>query len=139
VSKHRPQRHDAGPAGNQEQWAAERLLPNEIAADRAAQLELVSRPERRQVRRNFPVVEPLNGDHEVLVLRRRRDRVAALRLVAVRGREPHVHVLTGKVPRPVGGIEHETRRACGLRDGFDHSSELPIQSPAYRCSFHGSP
>ena len=41
VAQDRAQRDDARAARDQQQRAAERLLPDEVAADRAAQLELV--------------------------------------------------------------------------------------------------
>ena len=141
VAEHRPQRDDAGAARDEEERAAERLPPDEVAADRAAQLELVPGLEAsRQVRRHLAVVEPLDGEDEVLVLRRGRDRVAALRLVAVLGREPHVDVLAG-AGDPASRAASSTMLFVlrVLRDDLDHARELPGQSPAYRCSFHGSP
>jgi hypothetical protein len=140
VAEHRPQRDHAGSAADEQERPPERLLPNEVAADRAAQLELVAGLERLgQVRRHLAVVEPLDREDEVLVLGRGRDRVAALCLVTVLGGQPHVNVLAGQVIGPVGGVEHNALRARVLGDEFDHACELPGQSPAYRCSFHGSP
>jgi hypothetical protein len=107
---------------------------------RAAQLEVVPGLEDVcQVRRHLAVVETLDGEDELAVLRRGRDRVAALCLVAVLGREAHVHVLAGQVALPAVGVEHDALRPGVLRDDIDHPRELPGQSPVYRCSFHGSP
>src|SRR4051794_508428 len=140
MAQYRPQRNDAGAAAYEKEWAAERLPPDEVAADRAPQLELVSGPEHlRQVRRDLAVVEPFNRESEVLVLRAGCDRVASLRLVAVLGSEPHVYVLACKLTWPVGSFEHDALGACSLLYDLDHACDLPRQSPAYRCSFHGSP
>ena len=83
-----------------------------------------------EVRRDLAVVDPLDGELEVLVAGRRRDRVAALRLVAVLGREPDVDVLAREVAGPVGRVEHDRARAGRLVAELDDGRELPAQSPA---------
>ncbi len=70
---------------------------------------------------------------------RRRDRVAALGLVAVLGREAHVEVLARPVAGPVGRVEDERADAGRFVDGGDDLGRDPGQSPQYRCSRHGSP
>ena len=50
VAEHRHQRHDARAAADEEQRPARRRLPDEVAADRAAELELVARAAARRSR-----------------------------------------------------------------------------------------
>src|SRR4051794_9310085 len=140
MAQYRPQRHDAGAAAYEKEWAAERLPPDEVAADRTPQLELVSGPKHlSQIRRDLAVVESFNRESEVLVLGAGCDRVASLCLVAVLGCEPHVYVLACKLTWPVGSFQQDALGASSLRHNLDHARELPRQSPSYRCSFHGSP
>ena len=42
MAKHRHQRHDAGSASNEEKWATDRNVPNEVSADRTTQLERIA-------------------------------------------------------------------------------------------------
>ena len=101
VAQHRHQRHEPGAAGDEQQRAALGGVPGEPAAERPAHLELVARPRLvDEVRRDLAVVEPLDGDRRAAVLGRRRDRVAALRLVAVLGGQADVDVLAGAVAGP---------------------------------------
>ena len=131
MPQHRAERHDARAAGEEEQRAAGRGLPDEVAADRAAQLELVAGTELvDEVGRDLAVVEPLDGQDEVLVLRGRGDRVAALGLVAVLGRQPDVDVLTREMAVPVGRIEDDAAHVGRLVEDLDHACGLPGQSPA---------
>ena len=117
---HRHQRHDARAAGHEQQRAALRRLPDEVAADRAAQLDLVARPQLvGQVRRDLAVVEALDGELDAGAVGRRGDRVAALRLVAVLGGQPDVDVLPGAVTGPVGHVEDERLGAGRLGDDVD--------------------
>src|SRR5439155_9799250 len=82
VAEHRAERDDARAAADEEDRTAELLLPDEVAADRAAQLELVAGPQLLgEVRRDLAVVESLDGQHDVPVFRGGGDRVAPLRLV----------------------------------------------------------
>jgi hypothetical protein len=48
-------------------------------------------------------------------------------------------VLAGVVSGPVGRVEHDAPNVGRLVDQLNDASVLPRQSPAYRCSFHGSP
>ena len=108
VAQHRHQRDDARAAADEQQRAAGRGIPGEVAADRAAQLELVARPQLvDEVRRDLAVVESLDRERERGILGRRGDRVAALRLIAVLRRQPHVDVLTRAMAGPAGSVEHE--------------------------------
>ena len=90
-------------------------MPDEVAADRAAQLELIAGSRLfDQVRRHLAVVDPLDSQLEVRVLWSGRDRVRALGLIAVLGGQADVDVLAGKVTRPAGNIEDERPRVRGL-------------------------
>jgi hypothetical protein len=106
------------------------LLPDEVAPDRAAQLELVPGAELvGQVGGDLAVVEPLDRQDEIRVGGGRRDRVAALRLLAVRGGQAHVDMLAGSVPGPAGVVEDDAAHARRLVDLLDDVGELPAQSP----------
>ena len=111
VAQDRHQRDDSRAAADEQQRAAGRGVPDEVAADRAAQLELVAGPELvDEVGRDLAVVQALDGERERGVLGRRGDRVAALRLVAVLGRQPDVDVLAGAVARASPGAR--ARGSC---------------------------
>ncbi len=139
VAEHRHQGDDARAAPDQQKRAARRGLPDEVPADRTADLESVAGPKLvSKVRRHLAVVEALDRDCERLP-RRRGDRVASLRLVAVLGGQAHVEVLAGPVSRPGGGVEDDGDHARGLSNGVRDLGDLPRQSPQYRCSCHGSP
>ena len=130
VAQHRSQRDDARAAGDQLQRPGQRRLPDEVAPDRPAQLELIAGLEHvREVRGDLAVVEPLDREREEVVLRRGGDGVAALGLVAVLGGEADVHVLAGAVAGPPGQVEHDALRPRGLGHELDHAGELPGQSP----------
>src|SRR5215471_597448 len=93
MTDHGHQRYDAGAARNEQHGCAVIRLPDEVAADRPAYLECVSLPQLvDEVGRYFTVLQALDGDRKAVV-GSRGDRVAALRLVAVLGRQPHVEVL----------------------------------------------
>ena len=73
-----------------------RLVPDEVAADRPSKLETVTRAKLvGEVGRHFAVVEPFDEECHVVVVGRRRDRVAALSLVAVFSSQADVDVLAG--------------------------------------------
>ena len=82
-----------------------------------------------EVRRYFAVLEPLDRQNLVVVLGRGRQRVAALRLVAVLGGEAHVDVLAGAVSGPVGAVEDDAADPRSLVDQLENRGELPGQSP----------
>ena len=106
-------------------------FPDEVAADRAAQLDLVARPELvGQVGGNLAVLEPLDRKRDASADGRRGDRVASLRLIAVLGRQPNVDVLAGAVAGPAGHVEDDRLDAGCLGDDPDELRELPGQSPA---------
>jgi hypothetical protein len=82
--------------------------PDEPAADRAAHLEAVPRLEALdEVRRHLAVLQPLDGQFDVLAVGGRADRVGAAGLVAVGGREPDVEVLPGEVTGPAGHAQRD--------------------------------
>ena len=106
------------------------MLPDEVAADRSAKLELVTRSELvDEVGGDLSVLEALDGQDEVVVFGAGRDRVAALGLVPVLCGEANVDVLAGAVPGPGGRVEHEALGPSRLIDELDHGGELPGQSP----------
>ena len=128
------------PPADQHHRPAVARLPDEVAADRAAQLDPVTRAHLvDEVGRHLAVGQPLDREREPIVLRPRRDRIAALRLVAVLGREPQVDVLAGQVAGPPGHVEAKLRTDAFSMPGVDDLGDAPAQSPAYRCSRHGSP
>jgi hypothetical protein len=83
---HGHQRYDTLAAGGEKQRPALRGLPYEVAANGTAELDLIARPQLvGQVRRDLAVVEALDRKLDASAVPRRRDRVAALGLVAVLG------------------------------------------------------
>ena len=67
MAQHRHQRHDAGPAGNQEQRPAEAGVPDEVAADRAAQLDPVADDhDVVEEGRDLAVVDALDRDLDLI-------------------------------------------------------------------------
>jgi hypothetical protein len=147
VAQHRHQRHEPGSARHEQQRAAVGRAPREVPADRAADLELVARPHLAgEVGRDLAVVDPLDGQLEPRALGRRGDRVGALRLVAVLGRQAHVHVLAGGMAGPAVDVERERHGRRRLLDDLAHARDAPDerrpgdgQSFQYRCSRQGSP
>src|SRR5438034_8356788 len=130
MAQDRAQRHHPGAAGDEQQRSAECGLPYEVAADQAPQLESVAWSQLvDEVGRDFAVVEPLDRQHQVVILWRRGDRVAALCLVAVLGGEAHVDVLAGAMPGPTLQFERDALRAGRLLDEPYHGRQLPGQSP----------
>src|ERR671918_1546112 len=130
VTQDRPERHDAGAAGEELKWSAEGGLPDEVATDGAAQLQAV--PDTKlihEVRRDLAVVEPFDRDHDAGILGRRGNRVAALSLIAVLRREPHVDVLARTMPGPARQLARDAFRSGGLFDELDYGPQLPDQSP----------
>ena len=139
VADHGHQRHDPGTPGDEKQRLVAARLPDEVAADRAAHLDLVALAQLfREIGRDLPVVEHLDGDRDRLT-RRRGDRVAPLCLVAVLGRQAHVEVLSGAVSGPTRHVEDDGADARSFADEPDDLGDEPGQSPQYRCSRQGSP
>src|SRR6478609_236891 len=92
-SDHRHERCDARSARDEQERTALRGLPNEVAADRPAKLDLITRPKLiSQVGRHFAVIDTHYGQPEAGPIRCRSDRVAAFCLVAVLGGQPDVDV-----------------------------------------------
>jgi hypothetical protein len=83
-----------------------------------------------EVGRDFPVVEPFDGErHPGLLLRGRGDRIAALGLVAIFGRQAHIDVLPRAMPRPGGEQQREARGPRRFDLPGHHFTQLPAQSP----------
>jgi hypothetical protein len=126
MAQHRHQRHQARAAGDQQQRAALLDAPGEMAADRAAQLELVAGAQLLgQVRGDLAVVDPLDGQRQVRVLGRGGERIRALGLIAVLGGQAKVDVLSGDVAGPVGIVEQDRARVAGLRQHVGHRRRVP--------------
>jgi hypothetical protein len=143
MPQHGHEWHESGPAGNEKERPGLVGRPREVAADRPADLELVAWLDRAgEVRRHLAVLDVLDGDLDVILLRRGRDGIGPLGLVAVFRGEPHVEMLAGAVSRPARDVEDERTCPRRLGDGVAHRRGQPreaAQSPAYRCSRHGSP
>ena len=140
VSKHGHQRDDAGASGHEQERPARAGLPHEVAADRTAELEHVATAQLAdEVVRDLTIGQALHRDREAPVFGSRSDRVAALRLVSVLGGEANVDVLARPVAGPLGDVQDDAPDPRRLVDQLDDLAERPVQSPAYRCSRHGSP
>ena len=130
MAQHRHQRHDARAAGDEQQgllWSVR--VPDEVAAHRSAQLEAVTRDDLvDEIGRDLAVVEALDGQRRRLV-RRGRDRVASLGLVAVLRRKAHVDVLSGAVSGPAVDVEDERSDARRLGHRVGDLRDEPGQSP----------
>ncbi len=140
VAQHRRQRDDARAAADEQQRPAVLDLPGEVAADRAAQLDGVARPQLvGQVRRDLAVVEALDRQRERGSLGRRGDRVRALGDVAVLGGQPDVDVLPRAVPGPAGHVEDDRLRTGCLRRRSRAPSRPARRSGRARRSARQSP
>ena len=104
-------------------------MPDEVAPDWATELELVSDPQLiGQIGRDLSVLEPFDRDHETFVGGRGRDRVAALCLVAIGGRETNVEVLAGPVTGPLGSVQNDAFGPSGFVDELDWRRQLELLS-----------
>src|SRR5262249_31740338 len=106
-----------------------------------------------EIGRNLSIIHALHGQAEQFIFGRRGDRIAALRLVAVCGRETNIDMLARQVSLPSGYVQHQALYPISFDDDFRRrfpALELaatrvaaragPLsQSPSYRCSFQGSP
>src|SRR6202011_6107269 len=127
---HRHQRCDARSAGDEQQWTALGWLPDEVAANGTAELDLVAWLELvSEIGGDLTVVDADDGQLEACAVWRRCDRVAALRLVAVFGGQADVDVLPGAVSGPAGDVDGDRLDARRLDDDVDDLRDLPGQSP----------
>ena len=129
VAQHRHQRHQAGTAGYPQQRPAILGAPNEMAADRAADLDLVADLHHLvEEGRHLAVVDQVDRQLDrAAAVRRRADRIAALGLVAIRRGQSHVDMLAGGEAVPVRRLQPEQFYAGRLgRDG-DDGGDLPDQ------------
>src|SRR5207253_2383702 len=103
--------------------------PDEVAADRAAELEAVTGSQLLgQIRGDLTVVEPLDGDGNRFS-RRRGDRILPFGAVSVLRGQPYVEMLAGPVTRPLGHVGDDRPHLRRFVDhGFDRG-DLPGQSP----------
>ena len=148
MAEHRHQRHDARATADQEQRATEAHIPDEISADRSADLELVTRHQHVvQVGRNFTIRDAFDRQLDLShPFGRGGNGVAALRLIAVRRCQADVVVLPRPVGHPFWQRECEALRLPGFGTDGGNRPGLPLehrlhrdQSPLYRSSFQGSP
>ncbi len=114
-AQHRAERHHARAAADEQQRPAVGRLPREVAADRPAELECVAGAYLvDEVRRDLTVVDSLDRQRELRVVRPRRDRVRALGLVAVLRSQADVDVLPGPMPFPAVDVEDERPRPVAV-------------------------
>jgi hypothetical protein len=140
MAQHRHQRDDARAAANQLERPTVAHLPDEVPPDRTPKLERVAHSQLAdEIGRHLTIRQPLHREHQPILFRRRRDRVAPLGLVSVLGRQPNVYVLTRSMSGPARHVEDECANVRSLVDQVDDLAQRPVQSPQYRCSRHGSP
>ena len=127
VPEHRHERDHARAGADQQQRPAVRDGPDEVAAQRPAQLDLVAEGDHLvEEGRDLAVLEELDRQLDAArVLGRRRDRVAAHRAVAVGCREPHVDVLPGPEGERPRRCQDEALDARRPRDDPGHDRLLP--------------
>ncbi len=127
---HAHQRRDPRAGAHQQHRAAIAGAPDEVSADRAAQLDLVA--QRRHVVEeggDLAVVQAFDGQFDAArLLRRGGDGVAALGLVAVRRGQAHVHVLAGLEGERRGGGEDEAGHPVRSLDDLDDGRLPPQQT-----------
>src|SRR5215475_7868791 len=117
MAKHGHQRCDPRTARNETEWTARHAGPDKIAADGAAQLEAIAHAKFiEEIRRNFTIFYALNGQHEQFIAGWRCDRIAALGLIAVFGRESDIDMLTGQMSWPTGRVQKQALHARCLDD-----------------------
>ena len=107
VPRHRHQGHDAGAAADQQDRPAVASRQTKWPPSGPLQLDLVA--DLRDIveeRRHLAVVEPFDRQFDrSVVLRRRGDRIAALRPIAVRRRQPDLDMLPGDEGPVAAGVE----------------------------------
>src|SRR6516165_9179307 len=129
MTQHGHKRSNSRATPNQEERAANRNVPNEISANGASQLELVTRPQFVcKIRRDLALIDTFDGQHQVRDFGRERYGVAALGLIAVLACKPNVDVLARHVARPIGDVENETLDARRLRYDLADFGGLPSQT-----------
>jgi hypothetical protein len=57
-----------------------------------------------EIWRNFAIIHALHGQTEQFIFWGRSDRIAALRLVAIFGREANIDMLAGQMSLPIGDV-----------------------------------
>src|SRR6516225_3808671 len=129
MTQHSHERSNSRATPNQEERAANRNVPNEISANGASQLELVTRPQFVcEIRRDLALIDAFDGQHQVRDFGRRRYGIAALGLIAVLTPKPNVDVLARQVAWPIGDVQNETLDARCLRDDLADFGNLPLQT-----------
>src|SRR5262249_20344599 len=104
--------------------------PNKIAADRSPQFELIAGAKvLDEVWRDFAAIHTLHSQSEQIVFRGRSDRIAALRLIAVFGRETQIDMLPREVSLPIAYVQRKALDPVRFDDNSAHLRELPLESP----------
>ena len=140
-AEHGHQRAHPGAAGDKKQRATGADIPHEIATDRAAELQPVAGAQLAgEVLGDLTINQAFHRHRQRFAgVGRRRDRVAALRPIAVAGGETDIDVLPREVARPPRHSEDDAADPSRFIDDIGDVAEAPAQSPLYRCSSHGSP
>jgi hypothetical protein len=80
-----------------------------------------------EIRRHLAVLDQLHGQLELSVVRSRRDRVRALRLITVLRRKADVYVLPRAMAFPTVDVEDERPRVRRLVDELGQGGDAPLQ------------
>jgi hypothetical protein len=75
-----------------------------------------------EIWRNLSIIHALHGQAEQLIFGRRGNRIAALRLVAVCGRETDIGMLARQVSLPIGYVQHQAPYPIRFDEDFTHLS-----------------
>src|SRR6516164_10170515 len=82
-----------------------------------------------KIGRHLAILYSLHRQSDQSILGGRGDRITALRLVAILGREPNVHMLARQVSLPSGDLEKKTFDARRFDDDLTHCGSPPLKSP----------
>jgi hypothetical protein len=86
-----------------------------------AELELIAFAKlAAQIQRDLAILESLDRQRERTLLGRRRDRIAALRLISVVGGEAYIDVLPSAMAWPAGHVETQRWYSRRLLDDSPH-------------------
>src|SRR5438309_11037808 len=126
MTEHRHQRHHARSTAHEKQRGVIAGAPDEVTADRPAELEPVPHLELAdQIWRYLAVVQAFDRQGQPAVFGGRRYRVAPLGHVSVLGGQPNIYVLAGQMPRPIRDVEVKACDAGRLLNEPDDVAERP--------------
>ena len=102
MTEHGHERDNTRSAGDQQQRVGHARLPDEVAADGSTHFDAIPGDhDIMQIRGDFSIVDALHGNiHFAFAFGLRGDRITALRLIAILGRQADVIMLTGAVAHP---------------------------------------